>query len=135
MIEILETCLYVDDLEAAERFYCQTLGLEFVDRQAGRHVFLRCGRSMLLLFNPTATRDPSSEFPLHGAMGPGHMAFAVAPGELDDWRRRLGSYGVVIERTIDWPNGARSLYFRDPAGNSLELATRGLWGFDTGQES
>ena len=28
---------------------------------------------------------------------------------------------------VTWPNGARSIYFRDPAGNSLECAEPGLW--------
>ena len=43
-------------------------------------------------------------------------------------RRWLAKHGVSIEKTIDWPDGGRSLYFRDPAGNSLELATPQIWG-------
>jgi predicted enzyme related to lactoylglutathione lyase len=35
---------------------------------------------------------------------------------------------VAIEKIVDWPGGGRSLYFRDPAGNSLELATPRIWG-------
>ena len=54
-LDILETCLYVDDLRAAEHFYRDVLGLVVVRRQTGRHVFFRCGRSMLLIFDPTAT--------------------------------------------------------------------------------
>lgn len=129
-MEILETCLYVDDLAAAERFYSQVLGLTLFDQQAGRHLFYRCGRSMLLLFNPEATRDAASELPLHGAYGSGHLAFAVAAEELEGWRKRLEAHEVVIERTVDWPHGCRSLYFRDPAGNSLELTSPALWGLD-----
>ncbi|MCA9121097.1 MAG: VOC family protein [Planctomycetaceae bacterium] len=127
-LDVLETCLYVDDLVAAERFYTDVLGLAFVSRHAGRHVFFRCGAGMLLLFDPSASIDPTSEIPTHGARGPGHVAFAIAHIELEEWAARLQLYGVAIEREVTWPNGGQSIYFRDPAGNSLEFATRDLWG-------
>ena len=56
---ILETCLYADDLAAAESFYREVFGLERVTRSEGRHVFFRCGSGMLLIFNPAASRIPS----------------------------------------------------------------------------
>ena len=127
-LQILETCLYVDDLAAAEQFYSSVLGLTVVSRQAGRHVFLRCGRSMLLLFDPRGSSDPSADVPPHGAHGPGHVAFAVLPGELVDWERQLATHQVAIEQVVDWPSSGRSLYFRDPAGNSLELTSPAIWG-------
>jgi catechol 2,3-dioxygenase-like lactoylglutathione lyase family enzyme len=126
--QILETCLYVDDLERAERFYGQILGLDFVSRQEGRHVFFRCGQQMLLIFNPLESRARGSEFPPHGAFGPGHVAFGTAEAELAAWTDCLERHGVAIEKVIDWPEGGRSLYFRDPAGNSVELATPRIWG-------
>lgn len=129
-LEVLETCLYVDDLVAAEQFYGELLGLAFVSRQADRHVFFRCGPAMLLLFDPSVSSDASSEIPSHGALGPGHVAFAISHTELEEWMTRLEQYGVAIERQVTWPNGGRSIYFRDPAGNSLELATRDLWGMN-----
>ena len=125
---ILETSLYVDDLARAEHFYVEILGLAFVSRQEGRHVFLRCGQRMLLLFNPLGSRESSDQFPPHGAFGPGHVAFGVAESSLDRWSAYLAERGIPIERVIDWPQGGRSLYFRDPAGNSLELATPRIWG-------
>jgi catechol 2,3-dioxygenase-like lactoylglutathione lyase family enzyme len=128
VLGVLETSLYVGDLAAAERFYAGVLGLTRHSRQAGRHVFFRCGRQMLLLFDPAASRHEGGELPPHGADGPGHAALAVAAADLDAWRLRLRERGVAIEREIDWPGGGRSLYFRDPAGNSLELATPSLWG-------
>ena len=39
---------------------------------------------------------------------------------------------VPIELETDWPRGGHSLYFRDPAGNSVELITPGLWGLASG---
>ena len=127
---VLETCLYVDDLARAERFYVDVLGLEFASRQEGRHVFLRCGRRMVLLFNPLASREPNDEFPVHGSFGPGHVAFGAAEADLPAWSKWLAEHGVEIERTSDWPQGGRSLYFRDPAGNSVELATPRIWGVE-----
>jgi catechol 2,3-dioxygenase-like lactoylglutathione lyase family enzyme len=128
--EILETCIYVDDLAAAESFYVEVLGLLFVSKQPNRHVFLRCGNRMLLIFNPVECSAPDGELPPHGCNGSGHVAFAVEEEGLDVWLNHLVSRGVEIERTIDWPQGGRSLYFRDPAGNSVELATPRIWGIE-----
>ena len=130
---ILETCIYAHDLDAAERFYTTVLGLEVIARLAGRHVFFRCGRGVFLVFNPEKTEVESSliegiPVPRHGARGPGHMAFAVRETDLEAWRARLKEAGVAIETEIRWPGGGHSLYLRDPAGNSIELATPRLWG-------
>ncbi|MEO8493634.1 MAG: VOC family protein [Planctomycetota bacterium] len=129
-LEVLETCLYVDDLAAAERFYADVLGLVLVSRHAGRHVFFRCGATMLLLFDPVASSISPTDVPSHGARGPGHVAFAISHDEIDSWTARLEAHGISIEQTVNWPNGGRSIYFRDPAANSLEFATRDLWGLD-----
>jgi len=130
---VLETVLYCPDLEAARDFYTGTLGLELAATMTERHVFLRCGDGMLLLFNPENTsRIPvpigEAVVPMHGGRGPGHMAFRATREEIDAWRDHLREQGVAIEAEIDWPAGGRSLYFRDPAGNSLEFATPELWG-------
>lgn len=125
---VLETCLYVDDLAQAEHFYCEVLGLSVESRQEGRHVFFHCGKRMLLLFNPLASRESTDHFPGHGSFGPGHVAFGVRAAELPAWLDHLKANNVAIEKIIDWPQGGRSVYFRDPAGNSLELATPEIWG-------
>lgn len=127
---ILETCLYVDDLERAEEFYRTTLGLQAFARVDGRHLFFRCGSSVFLLFNPAASRKPEGGVPSHGALGPGHVAFGVSEDQLEPWRRHLLARGVEIEAEVSWPGGGRSLYFRDPAGNCLELATPATWGLE-----
>ncbi|HRK35077.1 MAG TPA: VOC family protein [Candidatus Hydrogenedentes bacterium] len=124
---ILETCLYVDDLDAAEAFYRDVIGLEFYAKQEGRHVFFRCGTSMFLLFNPDATSDPTLPFGGHGCRGPGHAAFEIGANEVDAWRDYLISKGVQITSETDWPSGGHSLYFDDPSGNVLEVATRSTW--------
>ena len=129
---ILEASLYVSDLQVAEVFYTEVLGLTFHSKLEGRHVFFRCGEQMVLLFNPVATADPELTprgLGLHGAHGPGHLAFGVTEDEIDVWRAHLECHGVEIEQEIDWGGRrGRSIYFRDPAGNSLEFATSALWG-------
>lgn len=130
---ILETVLYVDDLAAAEVFYRDVLGLTLSSRQEGRHVFFRLGQQMFLLFDPAATAvplPPGARLPVppHGARGPGHVCFAATAEELDRWRERLIRSGVAIEAEFEWPRGGRSIYFRDPAGNSIELAEPRIWG-------
>lgn len=124
--EILETSLYADDLEAAERFYGGVLGLETIARVARRHVFFRCGARVFLVFNAARTLE-GGMLPPHGATGAGHVAFAVAEAELAEWRDRLGAHGVEVETEFAWPDGGHSLYFRDPAGNSIELGTPAIW--------
>jgi catechol 2,3-dioxygenase-like lactoylglutathione lyase family enzyme len=130
---ILETALYAADLDAAERFYGGVLGLPRVTRAGNRHVFFRLAEAMLLVFNPAETvkppHDPTMPVPPHGATGPGHVAFAADAAALDRWHARLTAAGVAIEADFRWPNGARSIYVRDPAGNSVELAEPRLWDF------
>lgn len=123
-----EAALYVADLRAAEKFW-RRLGLQLVGRKEGRHVFFRAGRDMLLLFDANAARQPGG-VPPHGAEGPGHVALDVPDLEaLEGWKEHLSVAGVAIEHEQTWPSGARSVYFRDPSGNSLELISRGAWGF------
>jgi catechol 2,3-dioxygenase-like lactoylglutathione lyase family enzyme len=124
---VLETVLYVDDLNAAERFYGDVLGLELDSKKDGLFVFFKCGGGMLLLFEPK-TASTGRNVPAHGAHGPGHACFAVPEHDLDGWKAHLRAAGVTIEHETDWPRGGRSFYFRDPAGNSLELATPRIWG-------
>jgi catechol 2,3-dioxygenase-like lactoylglutathione lyase family enzyme len=129
---VLESVLYCEDLEPNERFYSDVLGLERIASREGRHVFFRCGDGVVLLFEPersstVPTEVGGSPIPLHGAKGPGHLAFRVGTDEIEAWKDRLAGRGVEIESEVAWPRGGRSIYFRDPAGNSLEIATPDLW--------
>lgn len=125
---IHEAALYVSDLSRAERFW-RRLGFQVILRKEGRHAFLRAGRDMLLLFDAVASRE-GGEVPSHGSEGPGHVALDVPDAAtLDRWRDHLAEAGVAIEQEHEWPSGGRSIYFRDADGNSLELITRGTWGF------
>jgi catechol 2,3-dioxygenase-like lactoylglutathione lyase family enzyme len=124
---ILEHALYGPDLSALERFYCDVFGLELLARADDRLIALRCGNATLLLFNPAVSSVPGP-IPEHGCSGAGHIAFVIDHEERGAWRARLEQHGVAIERQIDWEEGGSSIYVRDPAGNSVELAPPGIWG-------
>lgn len=128
---LLEAAVYVDDLDAAQAFYGELLGFPCIQRVEGRHVFFRVGAGVLLVFNPAQTEVPTGNtrlpVPPHGARGPGHVCFALDRGGIAAMQARLTVAGVETEVAFDWPNGARSLYVRDPAGNSVEFAEPWLW--------
>lgn len=124
---VLETCLYVDDLDAAQHFYEQILGLELFSRVDGRHAFFKCGSGMLLLFKPEASRQ-GNDLPGHGTHGPGHCCLRIAEETYLTWKVYLQAHHVPIIAEQDWPRGGRSMYFHDPSGNVLELAPARIWG-------
>ncbi len=131
---ILESALYVTDLATAEAFYRDVLGLPLLSKAQGRHVFFRCGHGVLLLFDAEATRTPPPadaplNVPPHGATGQGHLCFAATAAEIADWKSHLEGHGITIEADFEWPKGGRSIYFRDPSGNSIEFAEPKIWGF------
>ena len=125
---ILETCLYVEDLAAAVSFYQDVLGLELVDRGEDHFAFFRCRDAVFLLFVPSWASMEIRDVPAHGSLGSGHVAFRIDLNEVDAWRQALRQGGISIEKEIAWPGGGFSVYFRDPAGNSVELATPEIWG-------
>jgi catechol 2,3-dioxygenase-like lactoylglutathione lyase family enzyme len=128
---ILETALYVDDVSAVTAFYRDILGLRVLE-QSGRLVSLDAGQAtILLIFRRGATRSgldtSGGRIPPHDGHGPSHLAFAVASDALENWEEHLQRHGVGVESRVQWDGGGRSLYFRDPAGHSVELATPGTW--------
>jgi catechol 2,3-dioxygenase-like lactoylglutathione lyase family enzyme len=125
-LSIYETILYAKDLQAAEQFYTDVLGLKIVD-QSDLYLAFECGKGVLLIFDPLKSSEPGRLVPSHGTNGAGHMAFAIDAKEIGFWLQRLQNKGVEIEKEVDWQNGGHSIYFRDPAGNSIELAPPNLW--------
>ena len=131
---VLETSLYVADLDRAVAFYENVLGLRPITDSyfpGGRGAALQVGPgpSVLLLFRADITRCEGA-LPAHGTTGAGHVAFRVEAHEFHAWRQRLLRYGVAIEREFVFGDNPPSIYFRDPDGNSLELAVSGIWSLD-----
>jgi len=131
LLGVLETALYVDTFERACPFYEQVLGLNSIYRDPRLCAYDVGGRGVLLLFLRGAslqtTQLPGGTIPPHDGRGPVHMAFSVAADELAAWEMQLAEAGVAIEGRMKWPRGGESIYFRDPDGHVLELATPGLW--------
>jgi catechol 2,3-dioxygenase-like lactoylglutathione lyase family enzyme len=129
---IVETAIYVDDLDKTETLYHAVLGLPVIAKEPGRHVFFQVGASnVLLAFIPDATLK-ADILPSHGAKGPGHFALGIELDDFSIWRHKLEENGVAIEKEVQWPAGGKSLYFRDPAGNLVELVTPRIWGLPSG---
>jgi catechol 2,3-dioxygenase-like lactoylglutathione lyase family enzyme len=126
---VLETSLYVDDLERAARFYGDVLGLKTLTSDVRFRAYDVGGKSVLLVFRRGFTletvRMPGGTIPPHDGHGPLHIAFAIGREELADWEARLAAHGVEIEGRTKWSRGGESVYFRDPDGHLLELATPG----------
>jgi catechol 2,3-dioxygenase-like lactoylglutathione lyase family enzyme len=70
---------------------------------------------------------PGGTIPPHDGGGRVHVAFAIPAQDLAAWETRLTENNVALEGRTRWPRGGTSVYFRDPDGHLLELATPGLW--------
>jgi catechol 2,3-dioxygenase-like lactoylglutathione lyase family enzyme len=125
---IYETVVYGRNLDVMAEFYADVLGLRLIDGPDELAAAFRVPNGgMLLVFDPSRSSAPGRAVPSHGATGAGHVAFAVPPGTLELWRKRLGEHEIEIECEVAWDRGGRSLYVRDPAGNSVELTEDELW--------
>lgn len=134
---LLETAIFVENLDRARDFYGQILGLRTLQDSAEACVLTVAKAQLLLLISREKagipSRTPGGDVPPclvrpGEATGAGHLAFAIAEAEFDEWRTHLANRGVEVLSEVLWEQGARSLYFRDPDGHLLELATPGLWG-------
>ena len=128
---ILETAIHTEDMARSRAFYEGVLGLASIYSDDRLSAYAVAGRDVLLVFRKGATGQTvtlsGGTIPGHGGDGALHVAFAIGKDELSHWESHLASYGVVIEGRNDWERGGRSIYFRDPDGHLLELATPGLW--------
>ncbi|WP_417694541.1 VOC family protein [Roseibium sp.] len=128
---ILETAVYVDDMEAAHGFYAGVLGLERMVGGDRLSAYDAGPAQTLLVFLRGATAEdvptPGGVVPGHHAQGPAHFAFHIVGADYEPWRNYLGSQGIEIISEVTWPQGGKSLYFNDTDGNVLELASPPLW--------
>jgi len=128
---VLETCLYLDDLDRASRFYEELFGWKLMVGDERIRAYGVAPGSVLLLFRRGASAKPvstpSGVISAHDGVSGGHIAFSIPAADWDEWLRRLEEHGITVERIVRWPRGGQSLYFRDPEHNLVELATPGLW--------
>jgi catechol 2,3-dioxygenase-like lactoylglutathione lyase family enzyme len=128
---VVETALYVDDMERAVAFYRDVLGLRPMGIGSRLTPMDAGDGTVLLLFRRGATLTgsafPGGRIPPHDGSGPIHVAFAIGTGEVETWEARLQGLGIAVESRVRWDRGGRSLYLRDPDGHSVELVTPGTW--------
>lgn len=129
---ILETALYVADLDRAGAFYETVFDLSPMLATDRLRAYDVAGNSVLLLFVQGGTTEevktPGGTIPPHDATGRIHFAFSVDLKDLPAWEEHLDQHGIAIAGASDWMRGGRSLYVRDPDGHLLELAGGpGLW--------
>jgi catechol 2,3-dioxygenase-like lactoylglutathione lyase family enzyme len=131
---VLETVLYVADLHAAQAFYARVFAFPVMFEDERMCALDVPGRQALLLFKRGGTAEPSETpfgtIPAHGGQGVQHLCFSIDQDGVAAWGAHLKSLGIAVESRVAWPKGGTSLYFRDPDGHSLEVATPGLWSND-----
>ncbi|MGB1250435.1 MAG: VOC family protein [Candidatus Promineifilaceae bacterium] len=118
---VAEAALYTNNIHKATAFYTEVLGLPLT-AAFGDSRFLQTGpNSTLILFQLDTLQTRKSIIPAHGTVGAGHVALAIDHDQYEAWKARLITHHVAIEHEQTWPAGTRSIYFRDPDNNSLEL--------------
>ena len=127
---IKETCLYTTNLEEAKDFYSGLLGLDIITYMPNRHLFLRVGYSVLLIFNPKDSSHKISPPPHYGE-GPIHIAFEVDSIEYLAWKDKIRALNIPIIDELIWKSGKESFYFKDPANHILEIVPEGIWDNNT----
>ena len=128
--KVIETCIYSSDLESMKKFYVEIIGLSVIQEERDKLIFLKAGKSMLLIFDPLRTTINNDSLPTHGAMTPPssiHFAMEIEEQEYQPCKEQLGRNGIAIQKEVNWDGKTKSLYFRDPAGNLVELITSGGW--------
>jgi catechol 2,3-dioxygenase-like lactoylglutathione lyase family enzyme len=125
---IYETVIYADDVPAVVAFYSEVVGLREIEAPAPDSAAFRLDDgTLLLIFRPSMSSAPGRLVPAHRTTGAGPLAFRMGEGELDPFTEGLSAKGIEIEREITWPLGGRSVYVRDPAGNSVEFVEGEIW--------
>jgi catechol 2,3-dioxygenase-like lactoylglutathione lyase family enzyme len=130
---ILESALYVEDLERAAQFYERLFGFARLlsdERMVALNV-CESPRQVLLLFRKGGSTEgaevPGGQIPPHDGNGNLHFAIAIEESDVQAWRAKLQAHNVEIISEVHPPQGGISLYFRDPDGHLAELATPRIW--------
>lgn len=126
--QIKEICLYISDLDLAEDFYGDILELPVISKVAGRHIFFRCGESVLLCFIPEVTAK-DQQLPPHFVKGKQHIAFEVNKKDYLATQTKLLSRGIRVSHEQEWRDQLKSFYFEDPFGHVLEVVPTGIWDY------
>ena len=128
---ILETGIYVEDVKRSSEFYKKIFKFEVMVSDERFCAMKIQKRQVFLIFKKGGTiqpvETPGGILPGHDGDGQMHFAFAISKESLSEWEKWLKENDIPVESKVHWPEGGISLYFRDPDGHLIELATPVVW--------
>ena len=109
--------LLCEDIASMKAFYHDVLGFP-IERDWEDWVEMRAGAVLLTLRKRGRPYDGPSLRDTAGVQ----LAFRVTPPEVGAWYDELLQKQVeILEPPRDWDYGHRTLFFKDPEGNILEI--------------
>jgi catechol 2,3-dioxygenase-like lactoylglutathione lyase family enzyme len=113
------TVILVRDLAAMRRFYEDILGFPLLRELSPGWIEYRVGDNTLALARPSRT---AADVPTPNGSASLQLAFKVSTPEVDQCADELVRQGIkLISPPTDQVFGHRTLFFRDPDGNLLEV--------------
>jgi catechol 2,3-dioxygenase-like lactoylglutathione lyase family enzyme len=113
------TAIFVRDMAAMRRFYEQVMGFALSRELSANWIEYRIGGNVLALCHPGLT---AGDAPTPKGSAALQLAFRVAAAEVDQCAAELERQGIaLVSPPTDRPFGHRTLFFRDPDGNLLEI--------------
>ena len=113
------TVIYARDLDAMRHFYEAVMGFALTRRLSDRWFEYQIGSTLLALTTHGGRFDDPP--PVAGALSV-QLAFRVPPAMVEACAAELEAKGVtLVSRLTDHPFGHRTIFFRDPDGNVLEI--------------
>ncbi|MCX6620694.1 MAG: VOC family protein [Acidobacteria bacterium] len=107
--------VYVADMDAAVRFYSETLGLKLVYRFGNHWAAVEAGRGLTIGLHPASDEMPPGR--------PGSMAIGLElTGSIHEAVRTLEARGVRFQAPANEGKAGSFRGFQDPDGNPLYLA-------------
>jgi catechol 2,3-dioxygenase-like lactoylglutathione lyase family enzyme len=113
------TVVFVRDMQAMRHFYEEVLGFELLRELSAGWIEYRVGGNTLALARPSRT---AKDAPTPTGSASLQLAFKVSVSEVDLCAEELVRQGItLLSPPTDQPFGHRTLFFRDPDGNLLEI--------------
>jgi len=114
--------LFVEDLDAAKRFYAEVFGLALVFEDDASAVF-NFGNTIVNLLKTTAAGELIEPAAVAGREAGARAQFTIEVDDVDATCAELAKRGVeLLNGPMDRPWGIRTASFRDPGGHIWEIA-------------